>query len=62
MTEKNRIIMLSQLWKDEAGVSTVEYALLIAVLVGTGAAMWTALRGSVSSVMAEIAQTFSEGQ
>ncbi len=54
--------MLSQLWKDEAGVSTVEYALLTAVLVGAGAAMWTALRGSVSSVMAEIAQAFSEGQ
>lgn len=61
MTEKTRI-MLRQLWKDEAGVSTVEYALLTAVLVGAGAAMWTALRGSVSSVMAEIAQTFSEGQ
>ena len=54
--------MFSQLWKDETGVSTVEYALLTAVLVGAGAAMWTALRGSISVVMASIVEAFSVGQ
>lgn len=54
--------MFSQLWKDETGVSTVEYALLTAVLVVAGAAMWAALRGSVSAVMANIAEAFSAGQ
>ena len=37
------------LWRDEDGVTTVEYALLLAVLVVGGAAAWTTLRGAIIS-------------
>ncbi len=35
---------IKALWTDEAGVTTVEYALLLAVLVVGAATIWTALR------------------
>jgi len=34
---------IKALWTDEAGVTTVEYALLLAVLVVGAATIWTAL-------------------
>ena len=37
------------LWSDEDGVTTVEYALLLAVLVVGAAAIWTALRSGIQS-------------
>ena len=37
------------LWTDEDGVTTVEYALLLAVLVVGAAAIWTALRAGIAS-------------
>ena len=37
------------LWRDEDGVTTVEYALLLAVLVVGGAALWATLRGAITS-------------
>ena len=40
---------IKSLWTDEAGVTTVEYALLLAVLVVGAAAIWTALRAGISS-------------
>lgn len=37
------------LWTDEDGVTTVEYALLLAVLVVGAASMWVALRAAIAS-------------
>ncbi len=37
------------LWSDEDGVTTVEYALLLAVLVVGAAAVWATLRGAIIS-------------
>ena len=37
------------LWSDEDGVTTVEYALLPAVLVVGAAGAWTTLRGAIVS-------------
>jgi len=48
-----------KLWKDESGVSTVEYALLLAVLVVGTAAAWTALRSAISAAITDIADAFS---
>ena len=38
---------IGDLWRDEDGVTTVEYALLLAVLVVGAAAAWTTLRGAI---------------
>ena len=40
---------IRDLWRDEDGVTTVEYALLLAVLVVGAAAAWTTLRGAIIS-------------
>ena len=62
MSRKQAImILLRQLWKDELGTATVEYALLTAVLVGAGAAAWVGLRNCVSTAITDIADSFSEG-
>ncbi len=37
------------LWHDEDGVTTVEYALMLVVLVVGAAAVWVALRGAMTS-------------
>ena len=37
------------LWGDEDGVTTVEYALLLAVLVVGAAAVWAPLRSAITS-------------
>ena len=37
------------LWNDEAGVTTVEYALLLAILVVGAAAVWATLRSAITS-------------
>jgi len=37
------------LWSDEDGVTTVEYALLLAILVVGAAAVWATLRGAITS-------------
>ena len=39
---------LSELWYDEAGVVTVEYALLLSVLIVGMFAVWTGLRDSIA--------------
>ncbi len=39
------------LWSDEDGVTTVEYALLLGVLITSGAFVWVALRGSMSGAV-----------
>jgi len=40
---------IKALWTDEAGVTTVEYALLLAVLVVGAASIWTALKSGIES-------------
>ena len=40
---------IKALWTDEAGVTTVEYALLMAVLVVGAATIWTALKSGIQS-------------
>ncbi|MGI5818074.1 MAG: Flp family type IVb pilin [Armatimonadota bacterium] len=37
-----------KLWKDEEGLTTVEYALLLALVVVAGITAWTTLGGNVS--------------
>ena len=37
------------LWDDEDGVTTVEYALMLVVLVVGTVAAWTALSGAIAS-------------
>jgi len=37
------------LWSDEGGVATVEYALLLAILVVGAAAVWATLRSAITS-------------
>jgi len=51
--------MARKLWKDESGVSTVEYALLLGVLAVGAVATWTALREAISSAITEVANSFS---
>ena len=54
------MMWLSQLWKDELGVSTVEYALLTAVLVVGGAAAWVGLKACISTAITDIAASFAQ--
>jgi len=51
--------MARKLWQDESGVSTVEYALLLAVLVVGTVSAWTGLREAISSTITDIANTIS---
>ena len=53
--------MARKLWQDESGVSTVEYALLLAVLVVGTASAWTALGEAISSTITSIAANISGG-
>ena len=39
------------LWSDEDGLTTVEYALPLGVLILSGAFVWVALRGSMSGAV-----------
>ena len=43
--------MLRQLWQDECGLTTVEYALLLALLVVAGLAAWTGFGGKVKTAV-----------
>jgi len=42
---------LKNLWHDEDGLTTVEYALLLVALVLGGTFVWTALRSSMSGTV-----------
>jgi len=48
---------IKALWTDEAGVTTVEYALLLAVLVVGAATIWTALSQCGNRLTQNYAQT-----
>lgn len=43
---------MRKFWKDEEGLTTVEYALLLALLVVAALAVWTAFGGTVRNSVA----------
>ena len=43
--------MLTTLWKDEDGLTTVEYALLLALLVVAAIGVWSAFGSKVQSAV-----------
>ncbi len=46
--------MIKQLWKDEEGLTTVEYALLLALVAIAAIGAWTALGGRVNSTVESV--------
>ena len=52
---------LQQLWYDEQGVATIEYALLLSVLVVGMASVWQMLRAAVAYALTDAANTISSG-
>lgn len=46
--------MLKQLWRDEAGVTTVEYALLLALVSIAAITAWTVLGQRVSNTVTSV--------
>ena len=50
---------LQQLWYDEQGVATIEYALLLSVLVVGMAGVWQMFRAAVAHAVADAANTIS---
>jgi len=43
---------MHELWKDESGLTTVEYALLLALVVVAGITAWQGLGGTVRGSVA----------
>ncbi len=41
-------------WKDEDGLTTVEYALLLALIVVVAITAWTALGSSVNATVTDV--------
>ncbi len=52
---------LQELWYDEKGVVTVEYALLLSVLVVGMASVWQMLRAAIADAVANAVNTISGG-
>ncbi|MGD9498404.1 MAG: Flp family type IVb pilin [Armatimonadota bacterium] len=52
---------MHELWRDESGVTTVEYALLLALIVAAGLLAWNALGGSVRDSAQQSADTITNG-
>jgi len=51
---------MRKLWKDEEGLTTVEYALLLALVVVAGIAAWQGLGGSVRDAVTESSDKITE--
>jgi len=51
--------MLKSIWKDEEGLTTVEYALLMALLVVAAIAVWTTFGGKVKESVSKSTNAFS---
>ncbi|HCA48528.1 MAG TPA: Flp family type IVb pilin [Armatimonadetes bacterium] len=47
------------LWKDEAGLATVEYALLLALVVVAGITAWSTLGATLRNVVMDSADTIA---
>ncbi len=52
---------LQELWYDEKGIVTVEYALLLSVLVVSMASVWQMLRAAIAHAVADAANAISGG-
>ena len=52
---------LDGFWDDEQGVATVEYALLLALVVIAGLAAWQNLGGSIRTVLQESSDQIANG-
>lgn len=50
--------MIKGLWKDEEGLTTVEYALLLALLVVAAIGVWTIFGGKVSDSVRSSSDAF----
>ena len=50
---------LQNLWYDEQGVATIEYALLLSVLVVGMAGVWQMLRAAIAHALGDAANTIS---
>jgi len=50
---------MRDLWKDEEGLTTVEYALLLALVVVAGIAAWQGLGGTVKTTVNSSAATIA---
>ncbi|MCD6362069.1 MAG: Flp family type IVb pilin [Armatimonadetes bacterium] len=48
---------MRELWKDEEGLTTVEYALLLALVVVAGIAAWQGLGSTVRNAVNDSAST-----
>ena len=48
---------MKRLWQDEEGLTTVEYALLLVLIVIVGITAWSSLGSSVSSKVDEVNTT-----
>ncbi len=49
--------MLREFWSDEEGLTTVEYALLLALIVVVAITAWTALGAGVNSTVDDVQNT-----
>ncbi len=50
--------MAKKLWKDEEGLTTVEYALLLALLVVAAITIWTTFGGRVQESISDSSDAF----
>jgi len=50
---------MRELWKDEEGLTTVEYALLLALVVVAGIAAWQGLGTTVQSTVTDSSSTLA---
>lgn len=49
--------LMKSFWMDEDGLTTVEYALLLVLIVIAGITAWTTLGGSVATKVNEVENT-----
>lgn len=50
---------MRELWKDEDGLTSVEYALLLALIVVVALGAWTLLGSSVNATVTEVEDKIS---
>ena len=52
---------LENLWLDESGVATVEYALLMVLVVVAGIAAWDKLSDTIGNAVVDASNTIANG-
>ncbi|MGD9498405.1 MAG: hypothetical protein AB7Y46_19080 [Armatimonadota bacterium] len=50
---------MDELWKDQTGVATVEYLLLLALIVAIGVLAWSALGEALTERLGETASSLT---